>query len=145
MEIKKLKAIMKINELKKILAQKDRQFSNEYYKDDLAFGISRLVSNLRTAEGITQIKLSKIIKTTQSGVSRIEKGSALPSLSLLKRIADALGYKIRISFSSKKSQMIFDTEGEILRVPNRWIQIDELNRKETSVGGVYYDSLNIKA
>ncbi|MEK7081016.1 MAG: helix-turn-helix transcriptional regulator [Patescibacteria group bacterium] len=104
---------MKLQELKQKLLKEDPEFRKEYLKQDLAFGISRLISNIRVHEGISQIELAKLIDTTQSGISRIEQGNQMPSLSTLKKVADSLEYKIKMIFHSTKDETVFDSDGNV--------------------------------
>jgi len=104
---------MKLNELKEKLIKENKEFREEYYKDDLAFGLSNLVSNLRAHENVDQNKLAKLIKTKQSGISRLEKGVSLPSLTFINKIAETLNYRIIIKFVSKKTGTTFDSDGNV--------------------------------
>lgn len=112
---------MKLKELKQKLLKEDPEFRKEYFKEDLAFGISRLISNIRVHEGISQIELAGLIQTTQSGISRIEQGNQLPSLSTLKKVADRLEYKIKMVFCSMKDETVFDSDGNVSK-PLLWHQ-----------------------
>lgn len=61
--------------------------------------IARQVCDLREAAGLTQKQLAEMIGTQQSVVSRIEDADYEGhSLGLLKRIADALGKRLRVEF-----------------------------------------------
>lgn len=104
---------MELNKLKENLIKNNKKFRKEYLKDDLAFGISRLVSNLRAYEEIDQTKLARLVGTKQSGISRLERGNTLPSLSFVQKIATKLNYKIQISFISNKTGSIFNTDGSV--------------------------------
>lgn len=57
--------------------------------------IERLI-RARLKEGITQEQLAKKMKTRQSAISRLESGSANPSLNFLKRLAEALNSRLEI-------------------------------------------------
>jgi len=107
---------MDLEDLKEKLIRESKGFREEYYKEDFAFGISRLISNLRTYEEIDQTKLAKMINTKQSGISRLERGNKLPSLTLIQKIAKALKYKIIIQLVSNKSGAIFDSDGNVFVV-----------------------------
>jgi transcriptional regulator with XRE-family HTH domain len=62
--------------------------------------IAQQVYDLRTAAKLTQKELADRLGTTQSVISRIEDADYEGhSLGLLKRIADALGKKLTITFS----------------------------------------------
>jgi len=47
--------------------------------------------HLRLAKGLTQAQLAELLNTKQESIARLESGSPLPSLSTVKRVADALG------------------------------------------------------
>ena len=67
--------------------------------DDLEpeFAIMHGVIRARVKKGITQKEFARRMKTTQSAISRFESGAANPSLSFLKKAADALEAKLIIS------------------------------------------------
>lgn len=83
---------MKHEELKSKLLKSSR-LVDEYYQRDFAYEIGRKIKEIRIKNGLTQLELATKIKTKQSSIARLESGSAgLPSLSFLKKIADATGY-----------------------------------------------------
>lgn len=84
---------MKLEDLKRELLQ-DPSFQEEYEKQDLAFDISQGVLAARIKRGMTQEELARKIGTHQPSIARLERGSTLPSLRLLQRVADALDTKI---------------------------------------------------
>ena len=55
----------------------------------------------RYFQNLSQQDLADKAGTTQPVIARLESGRHTPSLRLLKRIAKALGYFVRISFHSK--------------------------------------------
>ncbi|MCQ2792789.1 MAG: helix-turn-helix domain-containing protein, partial [Bacilli bacterium] len=65
--------------------------------DDLAYVLGFHIKDFRIKNDITQEELAKKVKIDQGDLSRIEKGSANPSLSTISRIAKGLGAKINIS------------------------------------------------
>lgn len=73
--------------------QEDKEFAKVYYdkENDFAFDVANLITEARLHAGLTQDALAKKIGTTQPAIARIERGSALPSLSFLQKIAKALG------------------------------------------------------
>lgn len=95
-------------ELKKLKEEliKDPEFAREYYKKDLAFDIGNMVIEARISRGITQTQLAKIIGTKQPGIARLERGESMPSLSLLDKVAKALGTNLSVYFSKKN--YVFD-------------------------------------
>jgi ribosome-binding protein aMBF1 (putative translation factor) len=70
--------------------------------DDLA----RKIYELRQQAGLTQARLAKIVGTTESVISRLEDSEyAGHSLSMLRRIADALGKRVEIRFLPRKENL----------------------------------------
>ncbi len=68
---------------------------NEAFSADIA----QKVYDLRKEAGLTQQQLASLIQTTQSVISRIEDADYDGhALALLKRIAFALGKKLRVEF-----------------------------------------------
>jgi transcriptional regulator with XRE-family HTH domain len=45
---------------------------------------------LRLAKGLTQEDLAKMLNTKQESIARLENGSSIPSLSIIKKFAEAL-------------------------------------------------------
>lgn len=64
----------------------------------LEYQVARAVIKARIKRGFTQQALAKKLNTTQSVISRLESGKTTPSLSLLKRLGDALGRKVHVQF-----------------------------------------------
>jgi transcriptional regulator with XRE-family HTH domain len=60
-------------------------------------GTGQLIREARVAAGLTQTDLAKRIRTTQSVVSRWERGGDEPRLSSLDRILRACGQRLAIS------------------------------------------------
>lgn len=66
------------------------------------FEIARLLIEARTQAGLTQAQLAERIQMTQSAVARFESGRIHPSTSTLKKIAQATGTRLKISFEAIK-------------------------------------------
>lgn len=64
---------------------------NEKRTDEEAREIGSRIKKLRLIRGIEQDDLANRARVSQSMISKIESGSATPSLKALKRIANALG------------------------------------------------------
>ena len=77
-------------EQRKKIKDFDKKLSIEKKRLEIALQISKA----RQEEGLTQKKLAEKLKTTQSVISRIEKGNQNMSLDLLFRIADVLNKDI---------------------------------------------------
>lgn len=58
-----------------------------------------LMRELRKVLGLTQVEVAKLLGVTQSNVSKIEVGGD-PSLSVLARMADAKGRRLRLALES---------------------------------------------
>jgi ribosome-binding protein aMBF1 (putative translation factor) len=82
-------------------ALKDPELRNEYEKLDLEFQVVNAIIGARIESGVTQQELAAKLDTKQSVISRAEGMNYLPSLTLLRRIADALGYRVEIRFKKK--------------------------------------------
>jgi len=54
------------------------------------------IARLRIQRGLTQAQLAEMIGTRQPSIARLENGNSIPSLSFLKRIADALDARIEL-------------------------------------------------
>ena len=58
------------------------------------YELARSLIALRIERGLTQQEVALKMNTTQSVISRLESGSANPSLATLKRLADALDARV---------------------------------------------------
>jgi predicted transcriptional regulator len=90
----------KIAELKKRLMQ-DPAFEVEYAAADAEFALIEALVRARTHAKLSQAELAKRIGTTQSAVARLEGGHVSPSLSTLRRYAEATGAKLQIDLVSR--------------------------------------------
>lgn len=91
----------KINKLHKKWS-KDPEYKAEYDKLRPEFEIARLLIKTRTQAGMTQAQLAERLQTTQSAVARFESGRIHPSTNTLKKIAQATGTRLKISFEAIK-------------------------------------------
>lgn len=85
----------KIAELKKRLMH-NSEFQKEYEKADAEFAIIEALVRARTKAHLSQSELAKRIGTTQSAIARLEGGGVSPSLSTLRRYAEATGTKLHV-------------------------------------------------
>ena len=65
---------------------------------DIDVEVRDLVISARNAANLTQKQLAQRSGVSQANISKIENGNYHPSLSTLKRIADALGQRLVVSF-----------------------------------------------
>lgn len=77
---------------------KNPEFKAEY--DELApeFAIIQAIIDARKASGLTQKELSEKTGIAQSDISKLENGSANPSIKTLQRLAAGMGMTVKIEF-----------------------------------------------
>lgn len=78
-------------------------FAEAYNALEPEFQVARQVIALRLQRGLTQKELAERIGTKQSGISRLESMDQLPSLSFLKRVAEALDAQLQIQLVPKEA------------------------------------------
>ena len=76
---------------------KDPEFRREYEKLRPEFEIASQMIEARIKKKMSQQELARKVGTGQAVISRLEGMNAHPSLSLLSRVAQALGTKIQIT------------------------------------------------
>lgn len=77
---------------------KDPEFKQEYDALEPEFAVVRAILDARREKGITQKELSERTGMAQGDISKLENGSSNPSVKTLKRVAAALGKKVKIEF-----------------------------------------------
>jgi DNA-binding XRE family transcriptional regulator len=81
----------------------DPQREEEYEEDIVNAEIARKIFDLRTKAGLTQQELAKRVGTSKSAICRLEDADYDGhSLSMLKRIAEALDKRVEIRFLPAK-------------------------------------------
>jgi len=60
--------------------------------------VVKLIHDLRLKEGVSQGELAKKVGTRQTAISRLESGRANPSIKMLQKLAEALGFRLEIKF-----------------------------------------------
>lgn len=88
------------NTLDEILNEemKNPEFAKAWAETELEDQIKRAVVSARIEKGLTQAQLADRSGLRQSNISRIENGSAIPTLQTLNAIAYGIGKKLKISF-----------------------------------------------
>ena len=89
-----------LQKLTKELMQ-DEEFRSEYEALQPEMDIKRAMMDARIRAGLTQTELSKKSGISQADISRLENGTRNPSLSLLKRLAEAMNTTLKIEFVPK--------------------------------------------
>ncbi|MCM1129730.1 MAG: helix-turn-helix domain-containing protein [Alistipes senegalensis] len=85
--------------VKKMLS--DPEVKAEYDKLEEEFALLDEILAARKAAGLTQEQLAERMGTRQSSIARLENGLAcgnLPSMTMLKKYAEAVGKKLQIRF-----------------------------------------------
>lgn len=80
---------------KKLLA--DPEVRKLYDELGLEYELIRAIIDKRLKKNMSQTELAKKVGTGQSAISRLESGSANPSMKLLQKVAIALGARLTIS------------------------------------------------
>lgn len=75
---------------------KDPEVRQALKESDLEFQIAKSIIEARIKRGMTQKELARRLKTKQSVISRVETVKTTPTLSFLKRVADALGISLKV-------------------------------------------------
>jgi ribosome-binding protein aMBF1 (putative translation factor) len=78
----------------------DQELRNMVAEDHLNARVARVIFDARTDAGLTQKQLASLVGTTQSVIARLEDADYEGhSLSMLRRIGEALGRDVEVTFS----------------------------------------------
>lgn len=82
---------------------KDPEFAARFKHAGEAWDVALQITALRQQAGLSQKELAKLLKTSQQQISRLESpGYEGHSLSMLRRVAEALHAKINVVFEPEK-------------------------------------------
>ena len=81
-------------------ALQNPEVKSEYDALQPEYDIIQAMINARINQNITQKELAERTGITQADISRIENGTRNPSLSMVKKLADGLGMKLKLEFVS---------------------------------------------
>lgn len=84
---------------KKLLSDPEAKKAYEDLQPE--FAIIQVIIDARVKKKISQEELAKRMGTGQAVISRLENANAKPSLSLIKRLADALGLKVELKLTPR--------------------------------------------
>jgi len=73
-------------------ALKDPEFREEWEASEPSYQVTRL----RILRGLTQAELARRVGTQQPSIARLESGRDEPTLSFLRRVAEALGARLEV-------------------------------------------------
>ncbi|MEA5142342.1 MAG: helix-turn-helix transcriptional regulator [Oscillibacter sp.] len=82
---------------------KDPELLKEYNALQPEFDIIQAVIDARKAQNLTQKELAAKTGIAQGDISKIESGTANPSLQTLKRLAEGMGMQLKLQFLPKTS------------------------------------------
>ncbi len=71
---------------------RDPQFVTALAELEPAYQVARL----RILRGLTQEQLAELVGTKQPGIARLESGASTPTLSFLRKVAEALGARLEV-------------------------------------------------
>ena len=71
---------------------------------DIDQEISDMIISLRNEKGLTQGQLASLAKISQANISKFENKNSQPSLATLKKIADACGKRLVVSFADMEDE-----------------------------------------
>ncbi len=77
---------------------KDPAVRKALKETELEYQVARAVIRARIEKGLTQKQLADKLNTKQSVISRVESANTTPSLTLLKRLAQALNVTLQVQF-----------------------------------------------
>lgn len=77
---------------------KDPEFKKEWDALEPEFQVIRAMIDARQEKQMTQKELAQITGITQADISRLENGTANPSLRTLQRLAAGLGMAVKVEF-----------------------------------------------
>ncbi len=76
----------------------DENLKKEYDALEPEFSIIQAMINARKDSGMTQKELSEKTGINQADISKLENGTANPSLRTLRRLADGMGMVLKLEF-----------------------------------------------
>lgn len=83
--------------LTKKLAE-DAELKKEYEDLEIEYQLKQALIDMRMERNLTQKQLAELTGIHQADISKIENGTANPSLNTLRRLAKGLGKKVKLEF-----------------------------------------------
>ena len=80
---------------------KDLDFRKEYEALEPEYKLAAALIRLRLSKGLTQEELASVLNTKQASIARLESGSSLPSLTMVKKVAEALDAELEIKLQPR--------------------------------------------
>ena len=95
---------------------KDEAFAERFRKAGEAWDVALQLTDLRKRAGVSQKELARRLHTSQQQISRLESPAYEGhSLSMLRRVASALGAEIKVTFepaSHRKAAAVAETRAK---------------------------------
>ena len=82
---------------------RDPAFVEAYEGLQPELAVMRAIADARAEQNLTQKQLSERTGIAQAEISRLENGTRNPSIRLLQRLAEGLGYTLKVEFVPKTS------------------------------------------
>ena len=79
---------------------KNSEFKAAYEKYEPEFAVMQAIIDTRKKKDYSQKELAEKLGTTQSAISRLEKGNINPTVGFLQKLAEALDARLDIRFIS---------------------------------------------
>ena len=89
-----------LKELKAELAR-DPEFARAYEEIQPELAVMRAIADARAERNLTQEQVAELTGIAQAEISKLENGTRNPSVKLLQRLADGLGYTLKVEFVPK--------------------------------------------
>jgi len=83
---------------------KDPEFRKEYEALEPEYKLAAALIRLRLSKGLTQGELASVLNTKQASIARLESGNSLPSLTMVKKVAEALDAELEIKLQPRHQQ-----------------------------------------
>lgn len=83
-----------LKELKEELAR-DSEFARAYEEIQPELAVMRAIADARAEQNLTQKQVAELTGIAQAEISKLENGTRNPSVKLLQRLADGLGYTLK--------------------------------------------------
>jgi transcriptional regulator with XRE-family HTH domain len=95
---------------------KDKEFAERFRKAGEAWDVAIQLTRLRRRKGLSQKELAKRVGTSQQQISRLESPSYEGhTLSMLRRVAEVLGAKVRVEIEKDEHRCHEEANNESSR------------------------------
>ena len=85
---------------------RDPTFVEAYEDVQPELAVMRAIADARAEQNLTQRQVAERTGIAQTEISKLENGTRNPSIKLLQRLADGLGYTLRVEFVPKTGNLL---------------------------------------